>query len=122
MLGTPQPKPRPHALVKRQQQAKLKARDEAASRKVRKRSGGRCEAREVTRFGLAQGRSRCHRWAVGEPHHLIYGSGRRNVGRSILAQWKLAVCRECHREIQQHILVPLDPQADALQVIYRRIR
>jgi len=119
MMGFP--KPRPHALLKRERQSALKAKDTAENRKVKARSAGRCEVQTLyDRNGaFALG---CSRNAVGEPHHLIYGSGRRNVGKSIFSQWKLAVCKSCHREITEHILVPVDPQADAAHVVYRRIK
>jgi hypothetical protein len=127
MLGTPCPKDRPHALVKREREAALKAKDQAQNRKVKLRAQGRCEVREQTYWTdprvLPQAiRLRCQRAPVGDPHHLKGGYGRRNRGDSVLASQKIAVCRRCHSEITQNILVPLDKQADALHVIYRRVR
>ncbi len=123
--GVACPKPRPHALVKRDKTAALRAKDRAENRQVRLRSGGRCEVLEYLFSFAVPGASvdiRCRRSAVGEPHHLQGGYGRRNRGPSILAINKLAVCRRCHSEITQNILVPLDKQADAAQVRYRRVR
>ncbi len=125
--GLPLAKPRPAALVKRERQAAIKARSLAEDRKVKARAGGRCEVWKQTYWTFANELpkalcDRCHRAPVGDPHHLIYGSGRRNIGKSILAAWKLAVCRQCHAEIQQHVLVPVEPLADALHVVYGRIR
>mgnify|MGYP001577103430 CR=1 FL=1 len=119
MLGTPQPKGRPHVLMKRERHAAVKARDEAESRKVRKRSGGRCEAEEWV--FERQCRSRCRRRA-SEVHHMKGGIGRRGRGDSALARFKQHLCTDCHENIRLHILVPFDPQADALHVIYRRVK
>jgi len=126
MLG--HPKPRPHALVKRERKAAVSTQDRAENRNVRLRSDGRCEVVERFEHNYSDLLAnlifpcRCSRMATGTPHHLIGGFGRRNIGKSILAQWKLAVCRRCHDEITRHILVPLDPRADALRIVYRRVR
>ncbi len=119
MLGTPQPKPRPAALLKRERAAAIKAKDDAESRKVRKRSGGRCEAEEWV--FERQCRSRCWRRAC-QVHHMKDGIGVRGRGDSALAQFKQHLCTDCHENIRLHVLVPFDPQADAQHVIYRRIR
>lgn len=67
---------------------------------------------------------RCRHRAVGEPHHLISGIGRRNVGRSILAAHKIAVCKKCHAEIHGHVLKIACGDArryDARTVYYERV-
>jgi hypothetical protein len=55
---------------------------------------------------------RCQRRA-SENHHLIGGIGRRNKGRSILAEHRLDVCQRCHEEITGRVLVPCVEQKDA---------
>ena len=66
---------------------------------------------------------RCKQRAV-ENHHLIGGIGRRNQGRSILAKHRLDVCKVCHAEITNHVLVPVDgtKKDDAATVRYERVR
>jgi len=61
--------------------------DVAASHLVLDRACGRCE--------------RCLMWFGDalEVHHLLSGNGRRGRGESALEANKLALCRECHREI-----------------------
>jgi len=120
----PQPKPRARKLEK-SDRAKAKAKlDRAENAKVRKRSGGRCEVLSCgmawTLYGWTL--QRCQRRAVGDPHHLIKGYGQRNVGPSIWAEWKLATCKECHSDIHNAVLVPMDKKADGLHVVYERRR
>lgn len=64
--------------------------DERESRKVRKRSGGRCE---VTVNG-----SRCTRRAF-QVHHHMGGIGVRGRGESALAKNKTHACSQCHPKI-----------------------
>ena len=119
----PLAKGRPQALRKRERKAAVTAQDRAENRTVKARSGGRCECYwSCAGFTTRNLACRCAHRAVGEPHHLISGSGRRNIGKSIVADWKLAVCRECHRDIHEHILVPVDPKSDASSIVYRRVR
>ena len=123
----PQPKPRPRALEKADRDKARAKLDRAENAKVRKRSGRRCERIQQypVRDSSATYVMRCHRAAQGEPHHLKKGYGVRNRGDSILARWKLAVCNgpnSCHDLITRHILVPVDPQADAARVVYERRR
>jgi len=120
MLG--HPKPRPHALAKRERKAAVTARDRAENRKVRARSMNRCETNERCEGSLKPLWFRYHRGRAQEIHHLKGGIGRRNARDSILARWKLHVCATCHREITAHILVPVDPRADALRIVYQRVR
>ena len=64
-----------------------KRHDIAESRLVLDRAQGRCE--------------RCQCWYGDalEVHHMLKGNGRRGIGDSALRANKLALCRECHREI-----------------------
>ena len=116
----PQPKPRARKLEKSDRAKATAKLDRAENAKALKRSGGRCEVM----FGSGHGYPwrRCMRRTAGDPHHLIKGYGRRNVGPSIWAEWKLAVCQQCHSDIHNAVLVPVDPKADALHVIYERRR
>lgn len=110
------PKPTPKLLEKRAKAADLKKRDEAERKKCRERSGGMCEVWEedwIERHAAwLPGKRppvvwrRCPRPA-SENHHLIFGSGRKNVGPSIEAQHRAHVCRRCHQELTAHILEPL---------------
>jgi len=70
--------------------------DERESRKVRKRSGGRCE---VVIEGV-----RCQRRAF-EVHHHIGGFGARGRGESALSHNKSHTCRDCHHRITCKTLV-----------------
>jgi hypothetical protein len=121
------PKPRPHALVKAKRKVELAKQDREENAKVWTRSGGICEAIEAHPNPWSD-RSwtlkRCSKPATRPSHHLIYGSGRRNVGESVLAAHRLAVCRTCHKEITQHILVPAAScdRERAASVRYERIR
>ena len=116
-MWKPQPKPTPRLLARRATQLALTAHDHAESAKARRRAGGRCEVctddDPVFR--------RCSRVATAT-HHLISGSGRRGRGDSALARWKLRVCVYCHLEIAGHVLVLVDPRAEASRVVYRRVQ
>ena len=101
----PQPKPRPSALARADRRKARAAIDKSESAKVKSRSGGRCEVRELVRVGLSTGIFRCDRKAL-HVHHRLGGIGVRGRGKSALSEWKLAVCRICHSEIHSHILVP----------------
>lgn len=129
-------KPRPRMLDKTDKRNKVAATDRRENEKVQKRSGGRCEvmtvvdpvfafdARTMRAVEPQQVVVRCRHRAVGAPHHLIYGIGRRNVGRSILAAHKIAVCRKCHAEITGHVLKIACDDArryDARTVYYERV-
>ena len=100
----PQPKPRPAKLERHDQRVKRQGQDEAENKKVKARSGGRCE---VTWFGSLSGRIqyRCTRRAL-HIHHKIGGWGKRARGVSMLASNKLHLCAECHSDIHAHVLVP----------------
>jgi hypothetical protein len=115
MLPNAQPKARPKLLDKRQAKADAARVDREQRAICRHRSMGRCEV--VTRH-------RCiHR--ASENHHLIGGIGRRNKGRSILAEHRLDVCSYCHEEITAHVLVPCVDEAKreaAATVRYERKR
>jgi hypothetical protein len=114
MLPNAQPKSRPRLLDKRQAKADAARADREQRAICRTRSGGRCEVMEVGVMSINGTRLkspvRCTSRAF-ENHHLIGGLGRRNVGRSRLAEHRLDTCRECHQEITAHVLVPCVEEA-----------
>ncbi|HAM41673.1 MAG TPA: hypothetical protein DCP69_10140 [Candidatus Omnitrophica bacterium] len=117
-------KPRPRALERADKAKELAKLDRAENAKVKARSGGRCEVNEAMYDVTFRGKTftlpvLCGRRA-NDIHHLKGGNGRRNRGESIKAAWKLHVCRRCHELITRHVLVPVDPQADAASIVYRR--
>jgi hypothetical protein len=99
------PKPRPRLLDKRDKARGKDRLDRAERAKCKARSGGVCEVVEVA-FPQIPFISRCSRRAVHN-HHLISGIGRRNAGASILAEHRIEVCEQCHREIHGRVLVPV---------------
>ena len=121
-----QPKPRPVLLDRRESKAEIATIDRAERKKCRERSGGQCEVRS----GFVQPGQpsaaitvRCIHRAT-ENHHLIGGIGRRNRGRSILAEHRLDVCAWCHAELTGNVLVTVDgtQKEDAATVKYERVR
>jgi len=94
------PKPRPVALERKDRRTARKAADEAENKIVRARSGGRCQL--VERYIRLYP---CMRRAV-HIHHRLPGIGVRGRGKSALAENKLHLCIECHRDIHSHVLVP----------------
>jgi hypothetical protein len=115
-------KPRPKLLERREARAKVNAEDRAENAKVKQRSYGRCEVKEVGAWGGLPVR-RCSLRA-SQVHHLISGIGRRNVGKSIKAEHKLHVCDRCHEEIHGHVLKPVNDyeRESAATVRYERVR
>lgn len=91
----PFPKPRPAAFDKLDRKAKREALDERESKRVKLRSGGRCEAVIDT--------LRCNRRA-SQMHHMIGGWGKRARGPSVLAEHKQHVCTLCHHQITNHLI------------------
>jgi len=77
----------------KQLQAKV---DRAESKKVRKRSYGRCEVLRM--LGVSAYAVRCWRPA-DHVHHMISGRGKRGIGKSALAEHKQHVCAQCHLDI-----------------------
>ena len=69
--------------------------DKAESVRVRARSGGRCEVREVF---LGYAVTQCASQAA-HVMHLIGGRGKRGRGISALKEHKLHACAQHHREI-----------------------
>ena len=122
---SPVPKGRVKALDQADQRKALEAEDKRENAKVKKRAGGRCEVIVSTPNSWAPNRSvslsRCERPGI-DPHHLISGSGRRNRGKSILADYKLWVCRQCHDDITRKILKPTTAEHDAGTVRYVRAK
>jgi len=122
------PKPRPRLLEKRDAKAKVRDIDREEREKCHKRSGGQCEVKTLTPNNWNPTHSftllRC-RQRAGENHHLVSGIGRRNRGKSILAAHRLDVCKVCHAEITNHVLVPCverDKAEAAATVRYERKR
>lgn len=99
------PKPRPRALEKQDRTKRKKATDDKETAKVKTRSGGQCECREILHNYLNDEliKRRCVRRA-SETHHLLGGSGRRGVKESALAKNKLHLCGICHDLVTRHIL------------------
>jgi hypothetical protein len=123
MTFHPCPKPKPALLAKRERASDLARIDKVVSARVRARAEGRCEVRIAVTDVPWGGSVRCTRRAAPGNHHLIGGSGRKNIGRSRLAAHRLAVCRRCHEEITGHVLQPLGTVAEresAATVIYAR--
>lgn len=89
-------KGKPFRQILDEAKAEWQAIDARESRKVRKRSGGRCE---VTAHGV-----RCRRRAF-EVHHHLGGFGVRGRGNSALASHKSHTCSGCHRQITGKTLV-----------------
>lgn len=126
----PQPRPRPRALDKTKRTAEVAKQDREENAKAKMRSGRKCECWILLTSHQVEPRHwylyerRCLNNSMPGVHHLIYGSGRRNVGKSILAAHKLDVCEKCHNEIQQHILVPVPgcdrERADSVRYERRR--
>ena len=119
---SPQPKSRP-AKLDRDQRRQDRARiDRNENAKVKRRSGGRCEvAWALSTYGWEHSVivQRCSHRAV-HIHHLLGGWGRRNRGPSIEARYKLHVCDTCHADIHGKVLVPVQADADAQHVRFRR--
>lgn len=121
MLATAQLKPRPRLLDKRAAKAALDAQDRIERAKCKARSGGQCEV-HMTTTSFRGGDWRCVRRA-SQNHHLIGGSGKRNKGKSVLAEHRLDTCDRCHEEITHHVLVPVDGtlKDNAATVRYERV-
>jgi hypothetical protein len=112
------PKGRPRRLDRQDRQQAVDKLDRAENAKVKQRSGGYCEVQTPFEFVQLCGRK------ASEVHHLLGGIGRRNVGRSILAECKLHVCTRCHGDISGHVLKPINQQDSewADKVRYERVR
>jgi hypothetical protein len=119
------PKTKLRATEKAEKQADIAKQDKAESAKAKKRAKGQCEAWENTPNPWNPTRSftlvRCKRKDT-QTHHLISGIGRRNKGKSILAEHKLRVCDQCHADLHAKILQPTTATDEAASVRYRRAR
>jgi hypothetical protein len=114
------PKSQVRALVKQAKDAQVKTTDEKENAKARKRAKGQCEVCiTLSSTGRKSVAVRCERKDV-HTHHLLGGVGRRNKGKSILADYKLRVCAECHELITRNILQPTTAEHDAYTVKYWR--
>ena len=111
-------KPRPRALDKKDRLAALKKLDAAESKKVRVRSGGRCEV--VTCWA---GSSLVHcDGRASQVHHLYGGNGQRGRGKSALSLHKQYVCINCHAAIGAGILKRIGGQERLWSDVYERQR
>ena len=99
MSGLLYPKPaRGTALLERRERAaQRRGFDRAENRKVKARSGGRCEVLFAP-DGRHHDDPRCN-FRASHVHHMIGGWGKRARGISILAKHKQHVCAPCHQEI-----------------------
>ncbi len=111
------PKDRVKALDKQDKQKATGAKDKSENAKAKKRAGGRCEVWER----ILEVNARCPR-KDNETHHLLGGIGRRNKGKSILMEYKLRVCSQCHAAITANILRPTTAEHDASTVRFWRSR
>jgi hypothetical protein len=112
------PKSRVKALDKADKAKAIEAQDKKENAKAKKRAAGMCEVIEV--HGNAS-YGRCGHKDT-ETHHLIGGIGRRNKGKSIMAEYKLRVCKGCHAAITANILRPTTAEHDASTVRFWRAR
>lgn len=116
------PKSRPVSLDREDRKASIASKDKAENAKAKARAKGQCEVMTVidarSRKTIAV---RCDR-QDRETHHLLGGNGRRNRGKSILAEYKLRVCPTCHAEITRNILKPMTATHDAITVRFWRAR
>jgi len=101
-------------LDKRQQKADAARVDREQRAICQARSGGQCEVRTYVGYAGSSLVNRCIHNAT-ENHHLLGGIGRKNVGRSRLAEHRLHVCAYCHAEITAHVLVPCVDEAQREQ-------
>lgn len=115
----------PRKLVTDAAKAKVGTTDKQQRAKCHVRSGGRCEVWSViyTAPGSPRVRvfGRCPR-RVSQNHHLLGGIGRRNKGRSILAEHRLDVCEPCHKDLTGNVLTAVDGtlKENAATVRYER--
>jgi hypothetical protein len=107
------PKGKPKALAKREQASAIEAKDKTENAKAKARANGRCE--------VIVGDVRC-RNRDSQTHHLLGGIGRRNKGNSILAEYKIRVCDDCHSLLTGNILQATTAEHTAATVRYRRAR
>ncbi len=115
------PKSRVKALDKADKQKAIEAKDRAENAKAKKRAKGRCEVVEVPGRWDRVLTVQCDNKDT-ETHHLLGGIGRRNKGKSILAEYKLRVCTACHQAITANILRPTTAEHDASTVRFWRAK
>jgi hypothetical protein len=115
-------KSRVKALDKADKAKAIEAQDRKENAKARARAKGMCEVSWLAGVGsVATVPMRCTRKDT-QTHHLISGIGRRNKGKSILAEHKLRVCDQCHADLHAKILQPTSSTDEAASVRYRRCR
>lgn len=118
-------KGKPRLIEKRETKSAETAKDNAERKICHLRSGGRCEVQIVTpkpEQSLIE-TVRCKGKAVHN-HHLISGTGKRNVGRSIMSRHRLDMCAVHHQELHANVIVidNLDHKDDALKVRFRKVQ
>jgi hypothetical protein len=115
-------KSRVKALDKTDAKRTLANKDKAESAKAKVRAKGQCEVLVVLVGADTGRRAVCARCPSkdSQTHHLLGGIGRRNKGKSILADYKLRVCDKCHTAITGKILRPTTAEHDAYTVRYWR--
>lgn len=115
------PKSRPKALDKQDRDAKIATTDKQENAKAKARAKGQCEVQValINVVGRKVMAVRCTRKDT-QTHHLIYGIGRKNKSKSILAEHKIRTCDQCHADINAKILKPTSAEHDAYTVKYWR--
>ena len=107
------PKARAAKLERDKKRAVRKDTDEAENKKVRARSGGRCEVYEA-------GQLRCRHHA-SQIHHMFGGWRTRARGRSALSEHKQHICTTCHCDITSHVLERIGDATPHWTNPYRRV-
>lgn len=125
-MGLLFPKPRPEKLEKADRLRTRVSIDEKESKKVRERSGGRCEVEVVSgRWSVPHAtgvyRSRCKRRA-NQVHHMIGGIGVRGRGESAKRIRKQHTCAECHSDIGNKVLVRIGGVVPHFTDTYSRVK
>ena len=96
----------PRYLEQRARKAARDRLDRQESDKARRRSGGRCEV-------VLRG-ERCQKRGGLQVHHMLRGVGKRAVGDSLLAEFKVHACADHHRDLDLYRILPswttLNPQ------------
>jgi hypothetical protein len=119
------PKGRVKALIKQDKVTAIETQDRQENAKAKARAKGRCEVRtkhpDSPDPNTVYVSVRCSK-KDAHTHHLIGGNGRRNKGKSILAEHKIRVCAECHKEIHAKILRPTSDTDEAAKIRYWRSR
>lgn len=122
-LACAHPKGRVKALDLEDKRAKVATTDKQENAKAKARAKGQCEILTVLvgTAGRKAVTTRCPNKDT-QTHHLIYGIGRKNKGNSILAEYKVRTCDQCHADINAKKLKATTAEHDAATVRYWRSR